>query len=156
MPYSAQISRTNPACILLLIDQSKSIDEPFVGIFDQNKTGVVADAVNRLLQNIVLRSAKADGVRDYFHVGVIGYGKGLKAGLGGKLPHDILIPISKLSDHPLRIENRKRSRNRSRRRSSITIGNRRVCSPSNRRGTTSTRVQSFFNELNTSPVSSFG
>jgi len=106
MPYSAQISRTNPACILLLIDQSKSMEEPFVGLKDQNKAGVVADAVNRLLQNIVLRSAKADGVRDYFHVGVLGYGKSIQAGLGGKIPHDILIPISKLGDHPLRIENR--------------------------------------------------
>src|SRR5260221_9177693 len=81
--------------------------EPFVGLADQTKAGVVADAVNRLLQNIVLRSAKADGVRDYFHVGVIGYGKTLKAGLGGQLPYDILVPISKLGDHPLRIETRK-------------------------------------------------
>src|SRR5437660_1616225 len=95
MPYSAQISRTNPACILLLIDQSKSMEEPFVGLVNQRKADMVADAVNRLLQNIVLRSAKADGVRDYFHVGVIGYGKTVKAGLGGKLPHDVLIPISK-------------------------------------------------------------
>ena len=108
MPYTAQISRTNPACILLLIDQSRSMAEPFVGLADQNKAGVVADAVNRLLQNVVLRSAKADGVRDYFHVGVIGYGKSIKAGLGGKIPHDILIPISRLGDHPLRIENRKK------------------------------------------------
>jgi hypothetical protein len=108
MPYNAQISRTNPACILLLIDQSKSMSESFVGLADQTKAGVVADAVNRLLQNIVLRSAKADGVRDYFHVGVIGYGKTVSAGLGGQLPHDILIPISKLGDHPLRIENRKK------------------------------------------------
>jgi hypothetical protein len=108
MPYSAQISRTNPACILLLIDQSKSMSEPFVGMADQTKAGMVADAVNRLLQNIVLRSAKADGVRDYFHAGVIGYGKGIKAGLGGNLPHDTLIPISRLGDHPLRIENRKK------------------------------------------------
>jgi hypothetical protein len=108
MAYSAQISRTNPACILLLIDQSKSMSESFVGLADQTKSGVVADAVNRLLQNIILRSAKADGVRDYFHVGVIGYGKTVKAGLGGQLPHDILIPISKLGDHPLRIETRKK------------------------------------------------
>lgn len=106
MPYTAQISRTNPACILLLIDQSKSMEEPFVGIAEQTKAGVVADAVNRLLQNVVLRSAKADGVRDYFHVGVIGYGKAIKAGLGGTIPHDILIPISRLGDHPLRIETR--------------------------------------------------
>ena len=109
MPYSAQISRTNPACILLLIDQSKSMEEPFIGLADQTKSVVVADSVNRLLQNIVLRSAKADGIRDYFHVGVIGYGKTLQAGLGGSLPHDVLIPISKLADKPLRVETRKKT-----------------------------------------------
>lgn len=114
MPYSAQISRTNPACILLLIDQSRSMEEPFAGQPDQagtpqhSKADIVADAVNRLLQNLVLRSAKADGVRDYFHVGVIGYGKGLRAGLGGSLPSDALIPISHLSDKPLRVETRTR------------------------------------------------
>jgi hypothetical protein len=106
MPYSAQISRTNPACILLLIDQSRSMFEPFLGQADQTKAQTVADAVNRLLQNLVLRSAKADGVRDYFHVGVIGYGKTIKAGLGGSIPFDILIPISRLGDHPVRIETR--------------------------------------------------
>ena len=82
MPYSAQISRTNPACILFLIDQSKSMDEPIDPQDPQTKAVLVADAINKLIQNIVLRSAKADGVRDYFRVGVIGYGNGLRSGLG--------------------------------------------------------------------------
>jgi hypothetical protein len=106
MPYSAQISRTNPACLLFLIDQSKSMAEPFTGGTGQPKAAVVADAINRLLQNVVLRSAKADGVRDYFRVGVIGYGKGIKAGLGGTIPFDVLIPVSRVGDHPLRVETR--------------------------------------------------
>src|SRR5262249_10841046 len=106
MPYPAQISRVNPACVLLLIDQSGSMGEAFTEMAGQSKAAVVADAVNRLLQNLVLRSAKADGVRDYFHVGVIGYGQTVRPGLGGKLPYEILIPISRLSDNPLRIETR--------------------------------------------------
>jgi hypothetical protein len=108
MPYTAQINRTNPACILLVIDQSSSMAEPFLGSPDQTKAVVVADAVNRMLQNLVLRSAKADGVRDYFHVGVIRYGKTIKAGLGGTIPFDILIPISRLGEHPIRVEDRKK------------------------------------------------
>ncbi len=104
--YSAQITRTNPACLLLLIDQSGSMSELFAGGVGQSKATVVADAVNRLLQNVVLRSAKADGVRDYFRVGVIGYGKEIKAGLGGSIPFDILIPISRLGAYPLRVETR--------------------------------------------------
>jgi hypothetical protein len=109
MPYTAQISRSNPACVLLLIDQSQSMSEPFAGdLTGQTKADAVADAVNRLLQNLVLRSAKADGVRDYFHVGVIGYGSALRSGLGGKVPYEVLVPISRLGDRPLRVETRTR------------------------------------------------
>ena len=104
--YSAPITRTSPACLLFLIDQSKSMAQPFVGGGGQSKAATVADALNRLLQNVVLRSAKADGVRDYFRVGVIGYGKGVHAGLGGSAPFDILLPISRLGDHPLRVDTR--------------------------------------------------
>src|SRR5437868_1862516 len=109
MPYTAPISRANPACVLLLIDQSESMAKPFAADLDgRTKADVVADAVNRLLQNLVLRSAKADGVRDYFHVGVIGYGARLRSGLGGKVPFDVLVPVSRLSDRPLRVETRTR------------------------------------------------
>lgn len=106
MTYSAQITRTNPTCLLFLVDQSQSMADPFVGNPGQTKATVVADALNRLIQNVVLRSAKADGVRDYFHVGVIGYGKGIRAGFGGSLPFNVLIPVSELGMHPLRVETR--------------------------------------------------
>ncbi len=106
MPYGAQITRTNPACLLFLIDQSGSMAEPSIGGTGQSKSTVVADAVNRLIQNVVLRSAKADGVRDYFRIGVIGYGNGIKAGLGGSVPFEILIPVSRVGNFPLRVETR--------------------------------------------------
>lgn len=106
MPYTAQITRTNPACLLFLIDQSGSMAELFAGDTPQSKAQFVADSINRLLQNVVLRSAKADGVRDYFRVGVIGYGKTVRAGLGGKVPFEVLVPISKVGDFPLRVETR--------------------------------------------------
>jgi hypothetical protein len=106
MPYSAQISRTNPACILFIIDQSKSMEEPFVGS-SQSKSIAVADSVNKLLQNLVLRSAKGDGVRDYFHVGVVGYGKTIKTGFGGNLLQPgVIQPISRVADCPLQVETR--------------------------------------------------
>jgi hypothetical protein len=74
MPYAAEISRTNPSCLLFLIDQSSSMAEPFGGHPDKPKAEGVADGINRLLQNLALKCAKSDRVRDYFHVGVIGYG----------------------------------------------------------------------------------
>lgn len=105
-PYTAQINRANPACLLFLVDQSKSMSDPFIGGIGQTKAAVVADALNRLIQNVVLRSAKGDGVRDYFRVGVIGYGQGVKAGMGGSIPFNVLIPVSQLGSHPLRVESR--------------------------------------------------
>src|SRR5437868_4812684 len=74
LPYSAEISRTNPACFLFLIDQSRSMAQPFAGQAGKSKAEGVADAVNRLLQNLILKCAKSDGIRDYFYVGVLGYG----------------------------------------------------------------------------------
>ena len=41
MPYSAEISRTHPACILVLVDQSGSMDEPFAGQEDKKKSDVI-------------------------------------------------------------------------------------------------------------------
>ena len=83
MAFTAEISRTNPTCLLFLVDQSKSMDGPFGGQPGKKKSEGVADAINRLLQNLVLKCAKSTGVRDYFHVGVIGYGAEVKPVLTG-------------------------------------------------------------------------
>jgi hypothetical protein len=105
MPYSAEISRTNPTCFLFLIDQSGSMAQPIRGSH-KKKAEFVADAVNRLLQTLVLRCAKSDGVRDYFHVGVIGYGEHVGPALGGLLSGRRLTAISEVANKPLRIEQR--------------------------------------------------
>ena len=65
-PYSAEISRANPSCFLFLVDQSASMLEPVAGAADKTKSDGVADALNRLLQNLVLKCAKSEGVRDYY------------------------------------------------------------------------------------------
>jgi hypothetical protein len=108
MPYTAEISRTNPTCLLFLIDQSSSMDGPFVGQPGKKKSEGVADAINRLLQNLVLKCAKASGVRDYFHVGVIGYGQEVKPVLVGTSLGRPLLPISVVANAPLRVEQRAR------------------------------------------------
>ena len=60
MSYSAEISRSNPTCFLFLIDQSGSMEDSFGGsTVTGSKAVAVADAVNRLIQNLVLRCAKA-------------------------------------------------------------------------------------------------
>src|SRR4051794_39596865 len=108
MPYTAEISRTNPTCLLFLIDQSSSMDGPFGGQPGKKKSEGVADAINRLLQNLVLKCAKSTGVRDYFHVGVIGYGAEVKPVLVGTSLGRPLLPISVVANAPLRVEQRTR------------------------------------------------
>src|SRR5947209_14850658 len=106
MPYSAEISRTNPTCLLFLIDQSNSMDGPFGGQDGKKKSEGVADAINRLLQNLVLKCAKATGIRDYFQIGVVGYGATVKPVLVGTHLMKPLLPISAIADAPLRVEQR--------------------------------------------------
>src|SRR5436305_2786910 len=112
MAFTAEISRTNPTCLLFLVDQSKSMNGPFGGQPGKKKSEGVADAINRLLQNLILKCAKADGVRDYFSVGVIGYGGRAGPALGGKLAGHTLVPLSTVADNPLRVEQRTRTVNR--------------------------------------------
>jgi hypothetical protein len=82
--------------------------KPFGGAHGKIKAQGVADAINRLLQNLCIKCAKSDGIRDYFHVGVIGYGNTVGPAFGGALAGQLLAPVSKIANHPLRIEQRKR------------------------------------------------
>jgi hypothetical protein len=109
MPYTAEISRTNPTCFIFLIDQSSSMLEPFGAQPAKQKSEGVADAINRLLQNLVLKCAKSEGIRDYFYVGIIGYGgAAAAAALGGPLAGQTLVPVSAIANNPLRVEQRTR------------------------------------------------
>jgi hypothetical protein len=108
LPYSAEISRANPTCFVFLVDQSGSMLEPFAGQADKRKADGVADAINRLLQNLVLKCAKADGVRDFFHIGLIGYGGRVSSAFSGALAGKKLVKISELAVNPLRVEQRTR------------------------------------------------
>jgi hypothetical protein len=108
MPYGAEINRVNPACFLFLVDQSRSMAEPFGAQPDKSKAEGVADAINRLLANLVLKCSKPEGIRDYFSVGVISYGGKVQAALGGGLADQCLVPISELAEKSLRLERRMR------------------------------------------------
>jgi hypothetical protein len=107
MPYTAEISRANPSCIVILIDQSGSMEDPFGQGAGKRKADGVADAVNRLLQNLVIKCAKSEGIRDYYHVGVLGYGdKGVGPVFSGVLAGKELVPISEIANNPARVEQR--------------------------------------------------
>jgi hypothetical protein len=108
MAYSAEINRNNPACFLFLVDLSSSMLEPFGAQPEKSKAEGVADAINRLLSNLVIKCTKSEGVRDYFNVGVVSYGGRVLPALGGALDGLYLVPVSKIAEHPLRLEKRQR------------------------------------------------
>ena len=108
MPYQAPIQRSDPTAFLFLVDQSSSMGDKMASS-DKTKAQFVADVLNRTLMNLVTRCTKADGIRDYFEVGVLGYGaQGAANGLGGALAAQVLNPISAFEQNPLRIEERKK------------------------------------------------
>lgn len=107
MAYSAEISRGNPTCFLFLIDQSGSMQDRFgLGETTMSRAEGAATAINRVLQNLVLACAKEEGIRDYFHVGVVGYGNTVAPGFVGTLAGRDLVPISEVGNNPARVEER--------------------------------------------------
>lgn len=106
MAYSAEISRANPTCFVFVVDQSASMDDTIGGELPQKKSQVVADAINRLLFELTLRCAKEEGVRDYFHVAVLGYGGSVSSAFSGPLSGRDMVPISEIAESPARLEER--------------------------------------------------
>jgi hypothetical protein len=124
--YTAEISRNNPSMILFLLDQSGSMQEVFdpeniqpmkEPVTAEGKTythtasgptkaQAIADAINKLLQNLCIKCAREEGVRPYFHVGVIGYGTQVGPAFGGSLSGRELVPLNEVAATPARIETR--------------------------------------------------
>ncbi|HCS39736.1 MAG TPA: hypothetical protein DIW44_09160 [Anaerolineaceae bacterium] len=105
--YSAEISRMNPTCFLFLVDHSTSMQNPIMGIAgNPKKSEFVADALNKVIQSLVVSASKDMEIRKYYQVGVLGYGFEVKSALGGELANTDLVWIDEIYEHPLRIEDR--------------------------------------------------
>jgi hypothetical protein len=105
MSYRGEISRESPTAIVVVIDQSTSMrDSLSTG---QSKATFLADVLNKTLYTIVTNCSKADGVRDYFHIGIIAYsGNTGRNGFSGPLGAEPLQMVSRIAEMPLRIETR--------------------------------------------------
>lgn len=101
--YSAQITRANPTCIVLLIDQSGSMSDPFSGDAGTKKSDYVAEVVNHTLHDLVIRCTKTEEIRNYYYVSVIGYGRRVGPAFGGSLEKRQLAQIAEVADYPLQI-----------------------------------------------------
>lgn len=110
MAYTAEISRENPSCIFFLIDQSQSMAGPFGGESGGRKADRLAVAINGLLYELAIGCTKdqTEGVRDYYAVGVVGYGARIGPAFAGQLAERDLVPISEVANNPARVEERKR------------------------------------------------
>src|SRR4029077_622019 len=106
LSYQAEISRTSPTAILMVMDQSTSMNQRLNS--GQTKAAFLADVLNKTLYTIITNCSSSDGVRDYFHVGVVAYGGKNEAGNGfqGALGEEPLHVISRLAEAPLRVETR--------------------------------------------------
>ena len=78
--------------------------EPISGSDNKRKCDSVADAINRLLHNLIIKCARGEGVRNFYAVGVIGYGNNVAPGFSGKLAGRELVPISEVANAPARVE----------------------------------------------------
>jgi hypothetical protein len=56
----------------------------------------------------IIKCAKSEGVRDYFHIGVIGYGESVESAFSGPLAGKDLVSISEVANFPARIEERRK------------------------------------------------
>ena len=104
MSYSAEVNRRTPTCFLFLIDQSGSMKDSMPGDAMYSKAQFVATAINRILQELVIRCSKDTEIRRYFQVGVIGYGATVGPVLPGNLMDRPLVWIDELYQNPLRVE----------------------------------------------------
>lgn len=105
MAYTAEISRTKPTAILFVIDQSGSMSDTFSN--GKTLSSQLADVLNRTLANLIIRCTKSEGTRDYFEIGVLGYGaEGVYNGFQGNLANKIIHPISEIEANPLRVEDK--------------------------------------------------
>lgn len=109
--YEEPVSRTNPGCIVFLLDRSDSMKEWWGGSNVTLAEGA-ANALNKILLDLCIRSTKEVGgaVRHYFDIGIFGYGacpiaqtEGVESALIGSLTGHALIPLTVLADNPIAV-----------------------------------------------------
>src|SRR5947207_2650487 len=107
--YRQQISRSRPACVVFLLDQSGSMLDGIAGS-TRPKSEALSNAINRFIKDLTSECLKGETKpRHYFDVGVIGYrtdqegrpivGPAFQGALAGR----DLVSVVDLYDYPLRM-----------------------------------------------------
>ncbi|MDR2081070.1 MAG: hypothetical protein LBP54_04205 [Campylobacteraceae bacterium] len=104
MGEQIQINRKNPTAFLFVVDQSLSMGYIMPSV-NKPKAKHVADVINRTILNLIDICNKADGIRDYFYIGIIGYGgKGVRNILFEENEKPVLNFISEVAVNVKKIE----------------------------------------------------
>lgn len=103
IPYTAQITRNTPTAFIFLIDQSASMrGMTRLNGEEMTKAEAVARIVNRQINELVLRCIKADDIRHYYDIAVIGYGHEIYSGWNGDLEGRFFVSPKELNDNPFK------------------------------------------------------
>lgn len=109
MIYSLEnltITSSHPCLIVILIDQSRSMEEVFLK--DLSKAEFVSNAINNLIYEIGLRCIGSEGnLQNRFEIAILGYGDSNKvqSKWAGNLLGKWVVKINEIFDNPLEIVN---------------------------------------------------
>jgi len=78
------------------------MNESFVGT-STSKAAASARAINLFLRNLVLQCQRGNEIRDYYQVGIVGYGDTVGPAFRGDLIGQKLVRISMIADYPARM-----------------------------------------------------
>jgi len=78
----------------------------FGGSEGLRKCDFVADVVNKTLHDLVIRCTKAEEIRNYYYVSIIGYGGSSQSAFSGVLAGKSLVPVGEVADNPARLDTR--------------------------------------------------
>jgi hypothetical protein len=98
MAYSnVPIGTSNPSCFVILVDQSWSMSEEWQS--QTTKAEAATRAVNRLIEELVLKCQSGDTIKDRCHVSVIGYGESIECILDNMISEvaSALIEVKKVN-----------------------------------------------------------
>jgi hypothetical protein len=109
MPYTASISRPNPTCFAFLIDQSGSMEEQMEGSA-RTKAEFIADAINRMLDNLIMRNQRGEEILHRFDIIALGYSgeDDVRSAFVGPLDGRPVASITDIGNMPARMDVRTR------------------------------------------------
>ena len=114
VPYTAQITRATPTAFIFILDHSVSMQrKTMMNGEEMEMSEAVARIVNRQINELVLRCIKANEVRHYFDIAVIGYGQNSYSAWNGDLEGRDFVSPEELRDHPYKkitVKEEKRTR----------------------------------------------